>query len=89
MRNVAERNKGIALARRVGFLIVSSDYPIERMAYRGEKSVEQFGSIWDEMLVILIDGVDSEDGILSDERVSVFLSSQCEPHFESESTYKA
>lgn len=45
----------------------------ERAAYRSEESIDKFWGIWNKVLVVLEDGVDRKDGVLPDERVSVFL----------------
>jgi hypothetical protein len=42
-------------------------------AHSSEECVQELRSIGNQVLVILVDGVYSEDSILSDERVSVFL----------------
>lgn len=42
-------------------------------AYSCEEGVDQFWGVGDEVLVILEDGVDCKHGVLSDERVTVFL----------------
>jgi hypothetical protein len=44
-----------------------------KQTYSSEEGIDQFWSIRDKMLMILEDRVDCKDGILSNERVSVFL----------------
>jgi hypothetical protein len=73
LRDVAQGDKGVTFTRRVGFLIVSMSLAAVEAAYSSEEGIDKLGSIWDEMLVILEDGVDCKDGVLPDIGMSVFL----------------
>jgi hypothetical protein len=53
----AEGDKGVSLAGRVGL--------------GSEEGEEELGRVWDEVLVVLVDGKDGEDGVLSDVGVAI------------------
>jgi hypothetical protein len=47
--------------------------PRGQVTHGSEESVKELGRVGDEVLVILEDGPDGEDGVLAHERVSMFL----------------
>lgn len=83
MRDTAQSYKRVTLAGDVGFLnwpirpdlaAVRSGLRLLRSTYSSQECLQKFRRIRDEMLVVLIDGPGSENGVFTDEGVSMFLS---------------
>lgn len=49
------------------------------VTHGSEEGVKELGSVGDEVLVVLEDGPDGEDGVLAHERVSMFLRTRSVP----------